>query len=573
MKRFLTRASVAGLSAALVAGAALVAAPAASAAPIGSLTFTSGVNDGVFNSQDDTFSFQTDGACPTSPTNSTNFLIRVSGPGLPAAPNLVNIQGNTAGSTVGSITSGPFTGPVQQTLSGFATAQAQAGGYLGAGVYTLELVCRTALQSASLGEFVGQIQITGSGASSVVSPVLASVATATTLAGPATGDSTTTASFTASVSPTNAVGQVQFKRGGVSIGAPVTPALVGGVLSATSPAVGPLAPGSYAITAEFVGGSSASSSFQNSTSNTIQYVVSQASAATATTLGLSSASVQAPATVTATATVTSGGNPVAGGAVQFKVNGVNAGLPVTVAGGTAVSAPISRGPGAGYSVTAEYTGFTAAGVQYGDSVSAPALFDVTASAYAPDEQNIETVIPAGTLTISTPYTPSAPLELPAMVLNPSATEYSTSAAFEPIVVTDTRPGNLPWTLSAISSDLVKDGVAAPGVNETIDGQNVGLVTVGLPSSNVTPLTITTGLPAGSADSAVTNLSTFDNPSAPHVAAGAAGTLGLGGTAKKVVHANSGLGTSTFAGTLTITAPTNTLDGTYKGTVTFTIIGS
>ena len=39
MKRFLTRASVAGLSAALVAGVALVAAPAASAAQIGSLTF------------------------------------------------------------------------------------------------------------------------------------------------------------------------------------------------------------------------------------------------------------------------------------------------------------------------------------------------------------------------------------------------------------------------------------------------------------------------------------------------------------------------------------------------------
>jgi hypothetical protein len=28
-----------------------------------------------------------------------------------------------------------------------------------------------------------------------------------------------------------------------------------------------------------------------------------------------------------------------------------------------------------------------------------------------------------------------------------------------------------------------------------------------------------------------------------------------------------------AGTLTITAPTNTLDGTYSGTITFSIIGS
>jgi alkyl sulfatase BDS1-like metallo-beta-lactamase superfamily hydrolase len=41
----------------------------------------------------------------------------------------------------------------------------------------------------------------------------------------------------------------------------------------------------------------------------------------------------------------------------------------------------------------------------------------------------------------------------------------------------------------------------------------------------------------------------------------------------VLHANSGLGTTVAAGTLTITAPTNTVDGTYRGTVTFTIIGS
>ena len=153
------------------------------------------------------------------------------------------------------------------------------------------------------------------------------------------------------------------------------------------------------------------------------------------------------------------------------------------------------------------------------------------------------------------------------------TNQGKTAVFNDIIVTDTRPGNLPWTVSAISSDLVKDGVASPGVNETIDAQNVGLVGVGLTSSNATPTTITSGLPAGSANSAVTNFSTFDNPSAAHVAAGTIGTFGLGGIAKKVMHANSGLGTSQFAGTLTITGPTNTLDGTYKGIVTFTILGS
>ena len=577
MKRFLTRASVAGLSAALVAGAAFVAAPAASAAQIGNLAFTSGVNDGILNNQNDTFSFATDGACPTSPTLSTNFLIRVSGPGLPAAPNLVNIQGNTAASTVGSITTAAFSGPVQQTLSGFATAQAQAGGFLGAGTYTFELVCRTAFQAASLGEFVGQLTITGSGASSVVSQVLPSVSTSTVLSGPTTGNTTSTATFTAAVSPTNAVGAVQFRRGGVAIGSPV--AAVAG--SATSPTVGPLSAGSYAITADFVGGSSPSASFGNSSSNTVTYVVSQATGSTTTNIALSSASVAYPATVTATATV-SGPVTIGSGTVQFQVDGANVGSPVPVnASGVAVSAPIARNAGGPYAVIAVFSGTTVAGVQYGTSTSPAASFNVSAAQFTPDEQFIKTTIPAGTLVISTPYscatlacdlTTDNPLNLGNMVLNATATEYSAFGAFTGIQVTDTRPGNLPWTVSAISSNLAKVGVAVPNNNEIINAQNVGLTNLTLVSTNSTPATFLGGvLPGGS--TAAQNFTGFQNFAAAHVDGANVGTLGLGGSPKVVLHANSGLGTTVTNGVLTITAPTNTLDGVYTGTVTFTIIGS
>jgi hypothetical protein len=253
LRRLLAVPAALGLAA---AGLVVTTAPA-QAAPIGALSFFSGVNDTVFNSQDDTFSFQTSGACPTEPTLATNFLIRVSGPGLPAAPNQVNIQGNSAGSTVGSITAGPFTGPVQQTLSGFATAQAQPGGYLAAGTYTLELVCRTAFQSASLGEFVGQFTITGSGASSVVAAVVPAADTATVLTTAPVGTAvegeavTLTATVSNSDAPgTTPSGTVLFKDGGVAIGAAV-PVNGSGVATRI---VSNLSVGSHVITAEFTGG-------------------------------------------------------------------------------------------------------------------------------------------------------------------------------------------------------------------------------------------------------------------------------------------------------------------------------
>ena len=81
------------------------------------------------------------------------------------------------------------------------------------------------------------------------------------------------------------------------------------------------------------------------------------------------------------------------------------------------------------------------------------------------------------------------------------------------------------------------------------------------------------IPCVPAGASCQNLTGFNNVPASHVAAGSLGSGGLGGAnPHPVLHANNGLGTTITNGALSITAPTNALDGTYLGTVTFNIIG-
>jgi hypothetical protein len=239
-----------GLAVGLVAAGVAALAPGATAAPIGTLSFTSDVNDNVLNSQNDTFRFLTSAGCPAP---ATNFQIRIAGPGLTGAPN---IQGNTSQGTVGGdIQGGPFSGPVQQTLAGFAATQGQPGGYLAAGDYTVELVCRTSGNSTSLGEFTAAFAITGSGASSVVTigapdvPDTTEVTLTTTPAGNATwGQQVTVTATVANLddAATKPTGTVQFVNGATDLGAAV--ALVNGVATTTTST---LPVGISSLTAEY----------------------------------------------------------------------------------------------------------------------------------------------------------------------------------------------------------------------------------------------------------------------------------------------------------------------------------
>jgi hypothetical protein len=170
--------------------------------------------------------------------------------------------------------------------------------------------------------------------------------------------------------------------------------------------------------------------------------------------------------------------------------------------------------------------------------------------------NIEATVPVGTLVLTTPYTTSNVLNLGNLALNAGLTQYSATAPFNGITVVDTRAGDLPWTLTALASNL-SDGGTHPG--STICGQNVGL----------------TGLASTPGTGFAGTVTPTDAPAAtPAVApAGGActGTQGLGGTAPHTVAAASaGLGTDVLNGTLTLTAPTSTEPGLFTGTITFTV---
>ena len=267
---------------------------------------------------------------------------------------------------------------------------------------------------------------------------------------------------------------------------------------------------------------------------------------------------------TLTATVSSTGAPaeVNSGSVSFFDNGSTTALgsvPGTAGGQYVLPQILAAGS---HSIVAKFTPTNAANI--GASQSAAQAFVsadpptgacAVAGSVCTDTQNIQTVVPVGTLVINTPYTSTNPLKLPTMGLNAAGTQFGTSATFSPIIVTDTRAGDLPWTAKALSSDLVLAGPASP--NGRINSQNVGLTGVNK-ISNSTNYTGTTTF--------------FENPAAdPAQAPAATGSLGLGGTTAHTFAASTnGRGTVTMAGLLSVTAPTSTVAGTYNGTIVFTV---
>lgn len=168
-------APIAGL--AVVAGL-LVAAPSASAAQIGTLTFNGLTGQGV------AFTVATSGPCPAG---ATNFLLQLQGGNIPSPSSAPNLTGNTQGDTIGpTFNTSAFTATSSKTLEQFALANGLSA--LGDGTYTTTLVCRTALGSASLGDYVGSFVISNSGAT--VTPVV-----------PASPDATTTTLSPSTLTP------------------------------------------------------------------------------------------------------------------------------------------------------------------------------------------------------------------------------------------------------------------------------------------------------------------------------------------------------------------------------------
>jgi hypothetical protein len=379
--------------------------------------------------------------------------------------------------------------------------------------------------------------------------------------------------LTATVAPATA-GTVAFFSGATQIGTTQTVTATNGV--ATVQVTPPTGTTPYqAFFTPVVGSADIGSS-----SNTVNYQVTVPLDATSTSLAQSGGGGPA-GLVTFTGTVTDVTTPatiITAGTVSLFDNGSSTPFASGAVGaGGAFSIPFTYSSAGSHSVVATFV--PASGATVAGSSSAPVAFTEQAPACTTctDVQTITATVPAGTISISTPYTATNPLNLGTMQLNPAGTFFTASAQLDPnaadvptagqspnttfngITVVDTQSGNLPWTVSAAASNLT-DGTGH--ANGAISGENVGLS--GLTAVFVPGNAIVAG------DVTLTNVSAATPPVAPTDP----GSLGLGGGIAHAIAADSAQpdGTVGINGLVTLNAPTSTEAGIFTGTITFTIVG-
>jgi len=314
--------------------------------------------------------------------------------------------------------------------------------------------------------------------------------------------------------------------------------------------------GSYSFTFQYT----PTGNFNASTSAAVAYSVHGAASATTVTVnGSTTGTVGSPQTYTAT--VAPAG---ATGTVQFFLDGSALGTPKSVA--AAASSGVSYTPAdtSPHSITASFTSSDPS-----NFASQPNSNTVTVTAsgatYQPDPQNVQVTVPAGTKTISTPYTANHPLDLGTLQLAADGTHYFTdpvnfgdpavAAVLDPhgnldaggiatngVTITDTEAGSTGWTAHLVGGDFTS------GPN-SIDGSL-------LEFTNVAPKYI-----SGNHISTTNPVTTTP---VPNVKAG-------GDFAKISGAAGTGVGTVAITGQLDLhDVPTSTLTDTYTTTLTFTI---
>ncbi|MGO8877877.1 MAG: Ig-like domain-containing protein [Acidimicrobiales bacterium] len=196
-------------------------------------TGTDYVTPGAGN-PDTALTVNTNGFCPTG---NTNFDVQVSGAGVTTHPF---IYGNSVLPTAGAA---GFSVTVAQTLSQFASEQSPAATISGA--YEFDFNClasSTALSPDYV--FVGTIRFQGSGNGSSNTYTNTATTVAASPSGSAPFGSNVT--LTATLSPANAAGEVQFMDGKSKLGAPVK---VSGGKAVYKTSI--LAVGSHNVTATF----------------------------------------------------------------------------------------------------------------------------------------------------------------------------------------------------------------------------------------------------------------------------------------------------------------------------------
>ena len=200
---------------------------------------------------------------------------------------------------------------------------------------------------------------------------------------------------------------------------------------------------------------------------------------------------------------------------------------------------------------------------YQVSTSGDVLVQAQAPLWTPATGSVDVGIPAGTLTITTPYTGGAnTFHLGNAVLDSSGSFFTASASFgssgglgHGVTITDTRAGQFGWSATAVSTPFVNgtnkisaENLAFTGVAPTYLTGNA------LQLGSVTPHDVTSTFGGGTGYAA--NATGTDGLGAPHAFA----TAGAGNSDGSVY----------IDGLLTLRAPSSTPQGTYTATFTLTI---
>jgi hypothetical protein len=555
MKRSLRRLATVGATAAVALGMTIAIPAIASAATVGSLQVVPNTGDAGLQ-----FSFKTSAACPAGSVSSAALIY--GGPN-----NWDNIDGAAPVQLLGNNSIVDFTtpAPAAATIQAAALAKGKA---LAAGTYDLQLLCYSDTFGTVGGTFDGQLTLTADATRTVsgyrydwVAPAApASSATVTVPASASTGTPVTlsaTVKATALAAGVTTSGTVQFKDGATVLA--TTPATVN-VANLTNAATGVTVSatttfttaGAKSITATFVPADP--TVVAGSTSLAASLNVAGVATATTTTL---TASPTAPTTadvITLTAQVT----PAAAGTVTFKDGATTVGTSTTDATGKATLSVTGATVGT-HSATAAFT--PADPTAFVASTSAAVSITVTTfSGYNLNGtpgggETITATVPAGTLTLTALTTP---VNLGTLALDSTNTRLvnPSPTSLNPVTVTDTRPGQLGYTVSGIAGDFTS------GANK-INSENLGwqpALSGSLPASmNVTagPLVAPgDGVQVGVASSPVQGLK------ASRVLA----------SSSYVAATNKGsIGTVQVTAALSIKAPTNTLPGSYTTTLVITAL--
>jgi hypothetical protein len=484
------RRTLAATAVAAMSGALLLAAPSSAfafdAGPLASVINSTG---GTSGTNIDVVQLTAPAACDAAATRHVVKILSVTAtsPANQPAADLWVGDNLYSPSSVGL--PGPLTVQASNTWQGLADGFSQQ---LVPGVYHFVLRCQNNVGSTINEEWSGGVTFTSPTAwtgfvGANPAPVL--VATTTALGAtpsPATDSQTVTLTATVSESdPAAPTGNVEFFDGATSLG--TSPVNASGVATKV---VGPLTAGSHALKAVYAG----DSVFATSQGTATLDVTSPVPAAnTATALTVSPTSGPAYQAVTAQGVVSNTSAPAVipvGTCTFLDGASVLATSPVNGTGVCTFTSSAFFGPGHSFTIQFAATNPSL----FNPSTSNVVTADYDAPTFLPDDQTVVVTVPAGTLTIFTPYTPANPLNLGNMVLDPSGSSFSAAAGFDKVTVTDTRAGNPGWTASLTRADFVG---ATPA--NTIPAKYSGFtgVTPSYISGNAiqAPDVITTDIPA------------------------------------------------------------------------------